>query len=118
VDPDFRTKYIDKKEKQEMLACVVRAPATTALTNDVVFATASPRPENGKGKNVLVVNEAPPSLSRQKSFLTLLLEDEKRATKVGSVSGSGGGESSKIGQLKGDQGKGQAMGEGKKRRTR
>jgi hypothetical protein len=118
VDPDFRTKYIDKKEKQEMLACVVRAPATTALTNDVVFATASPRPENGKGKNVLVVNEAPPSLPRQKSFLTLLLEDEKRATKVGSVSGSGGGESSKVGQLKGDQGKGQAKGEGKKRRTR
>jgi hypothetical protein len=108
VDPDFRTKYIDKKEKQkEMLARAIRAPATTALTNNVVFGTASSRPENGKGKNVQVADEALPSLPRQKSFLTLLLESEKKATKVGSTSRNGGGESSKAGQLKGDQGKGQ-----------
>lgn len=125
VDPDFRTKYIDKKEKQkEMLARVVRAPATTAMNDFVVTATASSRASTAKGKNILVANEVQPALPRQKSQLTLLLERERRAAaaKIGSSGGSGGGESSKSGQLKGDQGKsgfaqgGQGNAEGKVRR--
>ncbi|KAI5856510.1 hypothetical protein BZA05DRAFT_332771 [Tricharina praecox] len=127
VDPDFRTKYIDKKAKQkDMLSRVVRAQATTALSGNVVAtATSSWAGGKGKGKNVLVVDEvvplkaddglpvqpatAPvrPVLPRQKSQLTMLIENARKQDAGGSSKrAAAGGESAAAGTASKGKGKG------------
>ncbi|KAH0604672.1 uncharacterized protein H6S33_006340 [Morchella sextelata] len=102
VDPDFRTKYLEQKNK-EKLGTLTKAVSTIAVSEAVTKAS-----RRGKGKNVLVVDEivslkglsedmgdvqvAPivsvrdvevdeqtSNLPRRKSELTLLFEGAKKA---------------------------------------
>lgn len=130
VDPDFRTKYIDKKAKQkDILSRVVRAQATTALSGNVVAtATSSRAGVKGKGKNVLVVDEVVPLkadaglpvepatalvrpvLPRQKSQLTMLIENARKQDAGGSP-----GREESAGGGTGSKGKGKGKGKEKGR---
>jgi len=114
VDPDFRTKYIDQKQKQKEAA---RASPTTALSHDTVSVRRVPR---GKRKEVLVVDstvplkegdtkvvrkvEGRPALPRQKSELTMLIENARKdgeSSKATEDKGKGKGKLESAGRGKG-----------------
>lgn len=65
VDPDFRTKYLERKRRENLVALtsiipmvVTKAMSTTAVTESV--ATISTKISRGKGKNGLMVDEIVP----------------------------------------------------------
>ncbi|KAF8540129.1 hypothetical protein BDD12DRAFT_880922 [Trichophaea hybrida] len=114
VDPDFRTKYIDQKQKQKEAA---RASPTTALSHDTVSVR---RVTKGKRKDVLVVDgtvplkegdtkvvredKRRPALPRQKSELTMLIENARKdgeSNKATEDKGKGKGKVESVGRGKG-----------------
>lgn len=65
VDPDFRTKYLERKKRENLVALtfivpvtVAKAMSTTAVVESV--ATIPTKAGRGKGKNGLVVDEIVP----------------------------------------------------------
>ena len=101
VDPDFRTKYINKKQQEA--AC--RGSPTTAVSRDtavpVKLAKGAKRKdavEEAMGQPAPPVQPAQrPALPRQKSQLTVLVEEARKDGRWKSDGEDGGG---------GDKGKG------------
>lgn len=65
VDPDFRTKYLERTRKEKLVALTSIVPAVVAKTTSTAaimesVATTSTKVNRGKGKNVLVVDEIVP----------------------------------------------------------
>lgn len=65
VDPDFRTKYLERKRKEKLVALtsIMPVPATKTMSTTAIIesaATTSTKINRGKGKNVLVVDEIVP----------------------------------------------------------